>query len=434
MLELRAIRQDPVGVRHAIASKHESGAVEALDELLSADADWRALLTEAEALRARRNALSTQVGRARRAGTALDVGVDALMNESRQVALRLKDVEGRLTPAEALVRRLLLAIPNIPDPEVPEGPDESGNREVRQWGQPAVFTYTPRAHWDLGPALGALDFERAGKVAGARFTVFRQRGARLVRALVAFMLDLHVREHGCIELLPPFLVNSQSMLGTGNLPKFGEDAFAVAGKDLWLIPTAEVPVTNLYRDEILPPGTLPIRHVAHTPCWRSEAGAAGRDTRGLIRQHQFDKVEVVHFTRPEDSPRHLEEIVGCAEQVLQRLHLPYRVVEMCTGDLGFSQARKYDLEVWLPSYGRYVEISSCSNYRDFQARRASIRFRGAPDAAPEYVHTLNGSALAVGRTVAALLENCQTAEGGVRFPEVLAPYLAGELEWSPTPP
>ncbi len=431
MLELRAIRQDPARVRRAIATKHETGALEALDELLSADADWRALLAEAETLRARRNALSTQVGRARRAGTAVDADVDALMEESRHVATRLKEVDERLTPAEALVRQLLLAIPNVPDHEVPEGPDESGNREVRRWGEPAVFAFTPRAHWDLGPALGALDFERAGKVAGARFTVFRHRGARLVRALVAFMLDLHVREHGCIELLPPFLVNSPSMLGTGNLPKFGDDAFTVVGKDLWLIPTAEVPVTNLYRDEILPSGALPIRHVAHTPCWRSEAGAAGRDTRGLIRQHQFDKVEVVHFTRPEDSPRHLDEIVGSAEQVLQRLRLPYRVVEMCTGDLGFSQARKYDLEVWLPSYGRYVEISSCSNYRDFQARRASIRFRGGRDAGLEYVHTVNGSALAVGRTVAALLENGQTAEGGVRLPEVLAPYLAGELEWGP---
>jgi seryl-tRNA synthetase len=387
MLDLRRVRQDPEGIRRALATKREPGALEALDELLAADRAWRALLGEAEALRARRNALAAEVGRRRREGGSDD---EALLAEARAVADRLRGLEERLGQAEARVRELLLAIPNVPDAEVPIGEDESGNREVRRWGEPRPLSRV-RAHWELGPALGVLDFERAGKVAGSRFAVYRDRGARLVRALIAFMLDMHVARHGCTEVWPPFLVNSASMLGTGNLPKFGDDAFRVAGVDLWLVPTAEVPVTNLYRDEILPPGTLPLRHVAYTPCWRSEAGAAGRDTRGLIRQHQFDKVEIVHFVAPEDSPKHLEEIVRSAEDVLEALELPYRVVEMCTADLGFSQARKFDLEVWMPSYGRYVEISSCSNFRDFQARRANIRFRRAPGAHAERLRPGGGA-------------------------------------------
>jgi seryl-tRNA synthetase len=426
MLDLRAIRQDTEGVRQALARKHEAGALEALDSLLQADATWRALLTEAERLRAQRNALSAQVAQARRAG-ADETQVSALTMASREVASLLKNVEAKLDPAEAEVRQLLLRIPNLPDADVPDGTDETDNREVRRWGQPRAFAFPPRPHWDLGVKLGWLDFERAGKIAGSRFTIFRGDGARVLRGLISFMLDLHIREHGCHEVLPPFLVNSDSMLGTGNLPKFGGDAFRVSDHDFWLIPTAEVPVTNLYRDEILPMANLPLRHVAYTPCWRSEAGAAGRDTRGLIRQHQFDKVEIVHFTTPEQSAQHLHEILSAAEAVLQLLELPYRVIEICTADLGFSQARKYDLEVWLPSYQRYVEISSCSNYRDFQARRANIRFRRHPTAAPEYVHTLNGSALAVGRTLAALLENHQTDSGGLRLPPVLAPYLGDVL-------
>ncbi len=425
MLDLRRIREDPAGARMAVGRKHEAGAGEALEALLRVDADWRGCLARVEGLRAERNALSTAVGERRRAG-APEAELEELRGRTRELRTRLEGLEAELGPLEARVRELLLALPNFPDPEVPDGTDEAENVEVRRCGAPAAFDFAPQPHWELGSALGILDFEAAARTSGSRFTVFRGAGARLVRGLVAFMLDLHVGEHGCTEVLPPFLVNGGSMLGTGQLPKFGEDAFAIAGRDLWLVPTAEVPVTNLYRDLILPPQRLPIRHVAYTPCWRSEAGAAGRDTRGLIRQHQFDKVEIVHFVPPEDSPRHLEEIIGAAEAVLARLGLPYRLVEMCSGDVGFAAARKFDLEVWLPSYGRYVEISSCSNFRDFQARRAGIRFRRSAGAAPEFVHTLNGSALAVGRTIAALLENFQRGDGTVRLPDALAPYLGAD--------
>ncbi len=405
--------------------KGEPGAVHVLNELLEADRQHRARLAEVETLRAERNTLSQEVGRVKRAGADPE---PSLMERTRQVGERLRVLDAELGPAETRVRELLLTLPNYPDPEVPVGADESGNSEVRRWGDiPALEA--PRAHWDLGVALGLLDFERASKIAGARFTVFTGRGAALVRALQTLMLDMHVRRHGCTEVLPPFVVNADSMQGTGQLPKFAADAFRLEGTDLWLAPTAEVPVTNMYRDEILDGEMLPIRNVAYTPCWRSEAGAAGRDTRGLIRQHQFDKVELVHLVAPENSPAHLEEIIAAAAEVLEALRLPYRVVEMCTGDLGFSAARKFDLEVWMPSYGRYVEISSCSNFRDFQARRARIRFRRRTGAAPEFVHTLNGSALAIGRTIAALLENRQQPDGSVHLPEVLAPYLGGELRW-----
>lgn len=430
MLDLRRIRQDPAAARDAIAKKHEAGASEAFDALLGADERWRARLAEVEALRAQRNAESTEIGRLKRQGAPSEALQDR-MARMRAVGERLGRLEAELAGDEAEMRALLLTLPNYPDVEVHDGPDDSANREVRRWGEPRSWDFEPRPHWDLGPALGVLDFERATRVAGARFTVFTGRGARLVRALVAFMLDLHVERHGCTEVLPPFLVSAASMTGTGQLPKFAADAFAVAGTDLWLAPTAEVPVTNLYRDEILSGDRLPIRHAAYTPCWRSEAGAAGRDTRGLIRQHQFDKVEIVHFVQPEDSPRHLAEIIRAAEDVLQVLELPYRLVEMCTGDLGFAAARKFDLEVWMPSYGRYVEISSCSNFRDFQARRANIRVRPVPGQPPEFVHTLNGSALAVGRTIAALLENGQRPNGSVKLPAGLGPYLGGDLEWMP---
>ncbi|MBX6378792.1 MAG: serine--tRNA ligase, partial [Clostridia bacterium] len=318
-----------------------------------------------------------------------------------------------------------------PFDDVPVGRDEHDNVEVRRWGRPRETTFAVEPHWDVGRRLGILDFERAGKIAGSRFVVYKGAGALLARGLTSFMLDLHVREHGYEEVYPPFLVNSASMYGTGNLPKFGEDAFRVSGEDLWLVPTAEVPVTNLYRDEILPGDALPIRHVAYTACFRSEAGAPGRDTRGLIRQHQFDKVELVHFVHPEASEEALQILLSHAEEVLRRLHLPYRVVEICTGDLGFAAARKYDLEVWMPSYGRYVEVSSCSNFADFQARRANIRFRPGPGARPAYVHTLNGSGLAVGRTLAAILENWQEADGSVTVPPALQPFVGGLTRVSP---
>jgi seryl-tRNA synthetase len=428
VLDLRGIREDPAAVRSRLAAKREPGALEAFDALLEADAAWRRLLVRAEELRARRNAVSEEVARARRGGGEPP---EQLRAESRSIGAELAALEEQLAPAEARVRELLLLLPNLPDAEAPPGDGEADNREVHRWGTPRTFAFAPRPHWELGPELGVLDFARAAKLAGQRFVVFRGRGAMLVRALQTFMLDLHVREHGCTEVLPPFVVRSACMLGTAQLPKFGEAAYRLHETDLWLVPTAEVPVTNLYRDEILPGEALPIRHVAYTPCWRSEAGAAGRDTRGLIRQHQFDKVEIVHFVQPSASARHLAEIVRSAEAVLQALELPYRVVDKCPADMGFGPARQFDLEVWMPSYGRYVEISSCSNYRDFQARRANIRFRPERGAPPQFVHTLNGSGLAIGRTVAALLENGQQADGRVRLPQVLAPYLHGDVEWRP---
>ncbi len=423
MLDLRGIRQDPEGVRGAIASKHEAGAIEALDALLAADSDWRRLLRELETLRAERNALSAEVGRAVSATGQPPVERSAL----RELSRRIKGMEEQVRELETAVRAALMQLPNIPHPAVPLGASDAENVVVRHWGEPPTFDFEPQAHWDLGRSLGLLDFERAGKISGARFTVFRGHGALLERGLSSLMLKLHTQRHGCTEILPPFLVNSLSMTGTGNLPKFGADAFSIDGHDLWLVPTAEVPVTNLYRDEILAPEALPIRHVAYTPCWRSEAGAAGRDTRGLIRQHQFDKVELVHFVAPEDSPAHLAEIIAAAEAVLQLLGLPYRLVRMCTGDLGFSASEKFDLEVWMPSYERYVEISSCSNFTDFQARRANIRFRRTAEASPEFVHTLNGSALAVGRCLAAVLENGQQPDGSVRLPRALGQEVGLEV-------
>ncbi|EKP94756.1 serine--tRNA ligase [Thermaerobacter subterraneus] len=421
MLDLRFVRQHPEVVREALRRRRLDAAD--LDALLEADARWRQHLQRLEELRARRNETSEAIGRLRREGG----DASELIAAMRQVGDTIKELEEQVRQLEQEIQDRLLRLPMIPDPEVPDGDDAGDNVEVRRWGTPPEFGFEPRAHWDLGPALGILDFERAAKITGARFTVFRGLGARLVRALIQFMLDLHTREHGYTEVLPPFLVHRQSMIGTGQLPKFEEDAFRVADSDFYLVPTAEVPVTNLYRDEILDAGQLPIYHVAYTPCFRAEAGSAGRDTRGLIRQHQFDKVELVKFVRPEASPEEHEKLVADAEAVLQRLGLPYRVVLICTGDMGFAQARQYDLEVWMPSYGRYVEISSCSNYRDYQARRANIRFRPEPGARPQFVHTLNGSGLAVGRTLAALLENYQQADGSVVIPPALRPYVGVDV-------
>lgn len=420
MLDLKLIRQDPDRVREGLRRKQADPAL--LEALLDLDARWRAELQELEALRARRNQVSQEVARRKRAGE----DASGLIAEMGSAGARLKEMEASVGALEEEIRRAALVLPNLPADDVPVGAGEAENAEVRRWGTPREFPFEPQAHWDVGTRLGLLDFERAGKISGSRFTVLRGDGARLERALISFMLDLHVREHGYTEIFPPFLVNGASMTGTGQLPKFAEDAFAVAGRDLWLVPTAEVPVTNLYRDEILDGAALPVKHAAYTACFRSEAGAAGRDTRGLIRQHQFDKVELVWFTRPEASEAALVHLMADAEAVLQRLGLPYRVVEICTGDLGFAAARKYDLEVWMPSYGRYVEISSCSNFTDFQARRANIRFRREAGAKVEFVHTLNGSGVAVGRTLAAILENCQQADGTVTVPEALRPYLGGQ--------
>ncbi|NPV80923.1 MAG: serine--tRNA ligase [Firmicutes bacterium] len=419
MLDIRLFRTDPDRVRDALVRRGEDTSV--VDQVISLDEKRRSLLTEGEALKRRRNEASATIAKLKSKGT----NADDLMAEMREISDRIKIIDEEVRVTEEGLNALLMSIPNIPHESVPVGKDESENIEIRRWGTPRKFEFDPKAHWDIGTSLGILDFDRARKITGARFTVFRGTGARLVRALISFMIDLHVREHGYMEVYPPFLVNRDSMTGTGQLPKFEEDLFKCAGTDYYLVPTAEVPVTNLHRDEILDGARLPIYYVAYTACFRAEAGAAGRDTRGLIRQHEFDKVELVKFVRPETSYDELEKLVGDAEDVLRRLNLPYRVMQMCTGDVGFAAAKKYDPEVWMPSYGRYVEISSCSNFEDFQARRAGIKFRPAPGARPEFVHTLNGSGLAVGRTFAAILENYQQADGSVVVPDALVEYMGG---------
>lgn len=419
MLDIRLFRTDPDRVRDALVRRGEDTSV--VDQVISLDEKRRSLLTEGEALKRRRNEASATIAKLKSKGT----NAGELVAEMREISDRIKVIDEEVRATEEGLNALLMSIPNIPHESVPAGKDESENIEIRRWGTPRKFEFDPKAHWDIGTSLGILDFDRARKITGARFTVFRGTGARLVRALISFMIDLHVREHGYMEVYPPFLVNRDSMTGTGQLPKFEEDLFKCAGTDYYLVPTAEVPVTNLHRDEILDGARLPIYYVAYTACFRAEAGAAGRDTRGLIRQHEFDKVELVKFVRPETSYDELEKLVGDAEDVLRRLNLPYRVMQMCTGDVGFAAAKKYDPEVWMPSYGRYVEISSCSNFEDFQARRAGIKFRPAPGARPEFVHTLNGSGLAVGRTFAAILENYQQADGSVVVPDALVEYMGG---------
>ena len=349
------------------------------------------------------------------------------MEELKKLSDDIKERDQEVALIEEEIKNVLLNIPNTPDPRVPVGKDDSNNVEVRKWGEPKKFDFQEKAHWDVGVDLDILDFERASKITGARFTVYKGLGARLERSIMNFMLNLHTREHGYTEILPPFMVNRDAMIGTGQLPKFEEDMFHLPSKDYFLVPTAEVPVTNLLMNEMLSEGDLPIYYTAYTPCFRKEAGSAGRDTRGLIRQHQFNKVELVKFVKPEDSCEELESLTRAAEEVLQRLNLPYRVVILATGDLGFSSAMTYDIEVWMPSYGRYVEISSCSNFESFQARRANIRFRPEGGGKPEFVHTLNGSGLAVGRTTAAILENYQEADGTVRVPEALREYMGTEI-------
>lgn len=417
MLDLKFIRANPEIVRDAAAKK---GVSVDLDRILALDEERRRLLTEVEALKARRNAVSQEVARLKKAGQ----DAAGLIEEQRQAGERIKQLDERVRAVEAELDELLLTVPNIPDADAPVGPDETGNVEIRRWGEPRRFEFAPKPHWEIGAALDILDFERAAKTTGARFVFLKGAGARLTRALVDFMIDLHTREHGYREVWPPLMVNGASMVTSGQFPKFAEDVFALRGDTYYLIPTAETALVNLHRDEILKAADLPLNYCAYSPCFRSEAGAAGRDTRGLIRMHQFDKVELVKFTRPEESARELERITADAEAVLQRLGLPYRVLLMCTGDMGFQQAKKYDLELWMPSYDRYVEISSASNIRDFQARRGNIRFRNE-DGKVEFVHTLNASGLAVSRTVAAILENYQQADGSVTIPEALRPYMDG---------
>jgi seryl-tRNA synthetase len=392
-----------------------------LQDFLATDATRRRLLLEVEQLKHRRNRLSEEVGRRKRHGE----GASDLMAETKGLGDRIKKLDGEVRACDERIEAVLLTLPNLPHASVPVGRDSGDNAEVRRWGEPRRFDFAPRPHWEIGEALGILDFERAARMAQARFAVLTGLGARLERALINFMLDLHTKEHGYIEVFPPILVNAAAMTGTGQLPKFAEESFKTKDEGLYMIPTAEVPVTNLHREEILPPGTLPLSYVAYTPCFRREAGSYGKDTRGLIRQHQFNKVELVKLTEAGGSYEALEGMTRDAEVVLQRLGLPHRVVTLCTGDLGFAAAKTYDIEVWLPSQSTYREISSISNCEAFQARRAYIRYRPAPKAPVEYAHTLNGSGVAVGRTWLALLENSQEADGTVRIPDALHPYMDG---------
>ncbi len=417
MLDIRYLRENFDAAAKALANR--SGAID-LSAFSGLDQQRRELLSEAEALKAEKNKVSALIGKTKDKSQVQDEIV-----RMKEVSSRIKELDDQLRSVEEQLNELLMGIPNIPHEETPVGQSEEDNVEIRCWGEKPTFSFTAKAHWDIGEDLGILDFERAGKLSGARFALYFGAGARLERALINFMLDLHTGEHGYTETLPPFLVNRASMTGTGQLPKFESDLFHTEEVDLFLIPTAEVPVTNIHRDEILQEKDLPLAYTAYTPCFRKEAGSHGRDTRGLIRQHQFNKVELVKFTRPEESDAELEKLLNNAEKVLQLLKLPYRVVDLCTGDIGFSAARTFDIEVWLPGQECYREISSCSNFRDFQARRAAIRFKREGGKKAELVHTLNGSGLAVGRTLLAVLENYQQEDGSVVVPEVLRPYMGG---------
>ncbi|WP_374713525.1 serine--tRNA ligase [Symbiobacterium terraclitae] len=417
MLDLKFVRNNPDVVRQALINK---GVSVDLDRILALDVERRQGLAEVEQLKARRNQASKQVGLLKQQGQ----DASAIIAEMGAIGDRIKELDERGRQVEAELQELLLQLPNIPAPDVPVGEDESGNVEVKRWGEPRRFDFPVKPHWDLGIGLDVLDFERAAKVTGSRFTIIKGGLARLNRALVNFFLDHHV-ERGYREVLPPVIINTASYYGSGQFPKFKEDVFSLAGTDYHLSSTAEVPLINMHRDEILDESALPIKYAGYSGCFRSEAGAAGRDTRGLIRQHYFEKVEMIQFTKPEDSDRALMEITESAEAILEKLGLPYRRMLMCTGDMGFGQYKKYDIEVWMPSYERYVEISSCSNMSDFQARRANIRYRPA-GGKPEFVHTLNGSGLAVGRTLAAIMENYQNADGSITVPEVLRPYFGGD--------
>ena len=418
MLAIKYIWENYTSVVEALGKR---GASADLETLAALDIRRRELIGEIEEIRRRRNAVSAKVAEAKRSGDDFVMPVE----EMREAAARMKAGEEELAEVEARIREILVSIPNVPHPTVPEGRSEADNVLIREEGAVPAFDFKPLPHWEIGEALGILDFERAAKIAGARFPLYLGLGARLERALAAFMLDLHTEEHGYREILPPVIVNEKSMTGTGQLPKFAEDLFKLEGRDQYLIPTSEVPLTNIHAGEILDASELPLYYAAHTPCFRSEAGSYGRDTRGLIRQHQFNKVEMVKICAPEDSYDELESLLASAEEVLRRLSLPYRVVNLCAGDLGFSSAKTYDIEVWMPAQNCYREISSCSNFEAFQARRAGLRFRREAGGKTELLHTLNGSGLAVGRTVAALLENCQQADGTVVIPEALRPYMGG---------
>jgi seryl-tRNA synthetase len=427
MLDPALLRENPELVRAGLQKRGLDLTAE-LEELASIEAHRRRILPELEGLKREQNTAGDEVARAKRQG----LDITKIQQASRERGGKIKALEAQLDQVEARRNRGLLLIPNLPHESVPVGKSAADNVEVRRGGEPPAFDFVPQAHWDLGPALGIIDFERGTKIAGARFTVLMGAGARLARALINFMLSLHTREHAYTEVEPPFMVNTASLTGTGNLPKFEADLFKIAGDwDLYLVPTAEVPLTNLYRGEILDGRLLPLRYTAYTPCFRSEAGSYGQDVRGLIRQHQFDKVELMVFTTPEESHAELERLTSNAEEVLKRLGLPYRTVLLCTGDMGFASAKTYDIEVWLPSQNTYREISSCSNTEAFQARRANVKFRPAGTGKAEFVHTLNGSGLAVGRTLIAILENYQQADGSVVIPEALRPFMDGRERIEP---
>lgn len=421
MLDIKKIREDYEGMKAGVERRTKgSFGIEQIPEI---DAKIRAAKGEVEPMKATLNKVSKQIGVLKKNGE----DATEIMAEMKKLSADIKAKDEEISKLESDIRDVLLGIPNIPADHVPEGKDDSDNIEIRRFLEPTSFDFEPKAHWDIGTDLDILDWERAGKIAGTRFTVYKGLGARLERAITMFMLDLHTIDQDYTEILPPFMVNRSAMTGTGQLPKFEEDMFYVPQKDFFLIPTAEVPVTNLLAQEILSEEELPVHYTAYTPCFRAEAGSAGRDTRGLIRQHQFNKVELVKFCRPEDSWDELEKLTADAEEVLKILGIPYRVVKLSTGDLGFSSACTYDIEVWMPSYGRYVEISSCSNFLDFQARRANIRFKREGGKKPEFVHTLNGSGLAVGRTTAAVLENFQQEDGSVVIPEALRKYMGVDV-------
>ena len=419
MLDIKRIREDYEGVKAAVERRCKGDF--GIENVVKFDERRREILLEVEQMKNKQNTVSKEIPKLKKAGE----DTTAIMAEMKELSAKIKEMDAELAEVEAALQSALLNVPNTPNPEVQIGEDDSDNVEIRKFMEPTQFDFEPKAHWDLGTDLDILDWERAAKISGARFTVYKGIGARLERAVINFMLDLHTVDQDYVEILPPFMVNRAAMTGTGQLPKFEEDMFYVPQKDFFLVPTAEVPVTNLRAQEIMPEAELPVYYTAYTPCFRAEAGSAGRDTRGLIRQHQFNKVELVKFVKPEGSYEELEKLTNDAEDVLKILGIPYRVVRLSTGDLGFSSAMTYDIEVWMPSYGRYVEISSCSNFEDYQARRANIRFRPEGGGKPEFVHTLNGSGLAVGRSVAAILENFQQADGSVVIPEPLRKYMGG---------
>lgn len=417
MLDLKLIRSNPEKVKEALKNRREEINIE---EILTLDQKRRELLLETGTLKEKRNLASEEIGKLRREKKSAQEKILSM----KEVSAKIKELDAQVKEIEEEVAKILLEIPNVPHESVPVGEDEKDNIEIRRWGEPCKFDFTPLPHWDIGEALDILDFEQGAKVASARFTVLKGMGAQLERALINFMLDLHTKEHNYKEIFPPFLVNAETMTGTGQLPKFESDLFKCEN-GLYLVPTAEVPLTNLHRQEILNDDELPFYYTAYTACFRKEAGSYGKDVRGLIRQHQFNKVELVKICRPEDSYNELETLTQNAEEVLRRLEIPYRIIVLCTGDMGFAAAKTYDIEVWLPAQGRYREISSCSNCEDFQARRAMIRYRSKEKEKVNFVHTLNGSGLAVGRTLVAILENFQQKDGSVIIPEALRPYMGG---------